>query len=58
MVLYNCQKTKNKILKEVVIMVMFAVVFFSLVGFVIWFTENTKIGRKWINKLVDNIIKY
>ena len=58
MVSYNCQRTKtNKNLKEVVIMIMFTVVFFSLVGSVVWFTENTRIGRKWINKLVDNIIK-
>lgn len=33
-------------------------VLFSLIGLGCWFTENTRIGRKWINKMIDNVMKY
>ena len=49
------QKTKN--LKEVVIMIMFVFVFFALVGIVVWFFEETKIGKKLVNKIYNNIMK-
>ena len=55
--LYNCRKTKNKKLKEVVIMIMFMFVFFVLVGCVLWFVEETKIGRKLADKIYNNIMK-
>lgn len=38
-------------------MIIAVLVLFSLIGSVCWVTENTKIGEKLINKIVDNIMK-
>ena len=46
------QKT-NKNLKEVVIMIIAVLVLFSLIGLGLWFTEETKIGKKLADKMYD-----
>lgn len=58
MVRYNCRKTKNKkFLKEVVIMIMFMFLFFAVIGIVLWFIEETKIGKKLSNKMYNYFMK-
>ena len=38
-------------------MIMFMFVFFALVGIVLWFFEETKIGRKLADKIYDYLVK-
>ena len=45
------------ILFEGLFWIMLALIGFGLLGIVLWFTEETEIGRKWSNKMVDRIMK-
>ena len=38
-------------------MIMFMFVFFALIGIVLWFFEETKIGKKLADKIYNNIMK-
>ena len=39
-------------------MIIAILVLFGLIGLGCWFVEDTKIGEKLINKIIDNIMKY
>ena len=51
-VLYNCQRTQNKN-ERGCIMIIAVLVLFGLIGLGLWFTEETKIGKKLSDKMYD-----
>ena len=44
-------------MKEVVIMIMFVLMFLGFVGCLCWFAEETNIGKKYAKKIIDKIMK-
>ena len=44
-------------MKEVVVMFMFVLMFFAFVGCLCWFFEETNIGKKYAEKIINKIMK-